>query len=99
MSVARVVGAGRPSRWADGRRSSRIPSREAFIDDYRLTRHALKQALGRRIDVDDLRKALYAPAVTRPETPKHLLCQEYGSCRVVLDPATREIITVMNLDS
>jgi hypothetical protein len=67
--------------------------RNAALDGWRFTDHALSRALKRRLDPDEIREALNTPRC-RIITGKGTEERESATCTVVVDPTTRIIITV-----
>lgn len=63
------------------------------LADWNITKHALQRALQRHIGPDEILDAVTRPAITRDEDRGRLYCAS-DTTVVVVDPATKTIITV-----
>lgn len=67
--------------------------RPGHLDGWKFTDHALKRALKRRLDPDEIREALNAPRCVIA-TAKGTEERAATTCTVVVNPIDRVIITV-----
>lgn len=64
-----------------------------YIDDWRLTDHAIRRAVLRRLDAQNIRDALNSPLVELPAEHGRIQ-RRTAVCSVVVDLAAKVIVTV-----
>ena len=68
------------------------------LSEWNLRRHAAERACDMCVTAEEIKEALLNPEITRnapPRFPRHQMMYVHGRIGLVVDPGTKEVITIL----